>query len=197
MSGPSAEILVARLAPGRDGQLHILSPAIGYWLDPPAARSLVAPGGGLGRIERLSRRFRLIAPAGATGRVLDGIPTQRIVPVGYGDLLLALAPLGADGDLDTGSPDLAPAGSFAEAGPAVLSPTDGVFYGAPSPGAEPYVRVGHRIRLGDPVGLVEVMKTFHQLSYDGPGFPEEAEVVEVRARDGAEVRAGEVLFRFR
>jgi biotin carboxyl carrier protein len=49
------------------------------------------------------------------------------------------------------------------------------------------------VRRGDAVGLVEVMKTFNQILYDGPGFPEEAEVVEVRCEDGQEVRVGEVL----
>ena len=37
------------------------------------------------------------------------------------------------------------------------------------------------------------MKTFNQILYDGPGVPDEAEVVEVRASDAQEVAAGQVL----
>ena len=50
-----------------------------------------------------------------------------------------------------------------------------------------------RVRRGDAVGLVEVMKTFNQILYQGPGFPDQAEVVEVRLQDAEEVRAGQVL----
>jgi biotin carboxyl carrier protein len=37
------------------------------------------------------------------------------------------------------------------------------------------------------------MKTFNQIVYGGPGLPEEAEVVEIRCADGAEVSAGQTL----
>jgi len=57
----------------------------------------------------------------------------------------------------------------------------------------PFVEVGARVAAGQPVGLVEVMKTFNQIHYGGPGWPEHAEVVEVRADDGEEVSAGQVL----
>ncbi len=37
------------------------------------------------------------------------------------------------------------------------------------------------------------MKTFNQILYEGPGFPDQAEVIEIRVRDAEEVRAGQVL----
>jgi acetyl-CoA carboxylase biotin carboxyl carrier protein len=76
---------------------------------------------------------------------------------------------------------------------AIVSPTDGFFYRRPSPDAEPFVEIGARIRPGQPLGLVEVMKTFNQILYGGPGLPDEAEILEFRAGDGAEVHAGQVL----
>jgi biotin carboxyl carrier protein len=194
VSGSGEPSWIARLDTGPDGRSRLVSPTIGFWLDPPARGTLVGPGTALGRIARLSRCFDLIAPAEAQGRVLDGVPTRRVVPVGYGDLLLELAPLDAAA-LAPGFPRSGGGGGEIDAGLcAVVAPSAGVFYSAPSPGGEPYVRVGQTVRLGQPVGLVEVMKTFHQLRYVGPGLPDEARVVEVRARDGAEVRAGEVLF---
>jgi len=199
MSGIGEEVLLARVEPEPDGAQRILSPAVGWWIDPPHAGALLGAGSALGRLECLSRRFRLVAPEGAAGRVVDGARMRRIVAVEYGELLLRLAPLGT-GALDLGDAATLgrPAGAHLPKGTrAVVSPSDGVFYGAPSPGAEPYVRVGQRVHLGQPVGIVEVMKTFHQLTYVGTGFPEPAEVVEVRVRDGGEVRAGEVLFLFR
>src|SRR6185295_19175805 len=73
------------------------------------------------------------------------------------------------------------------------APTDGVFYRRPAAGVPPFVEVGSRIRSGAPVGLVEVMKTFHQIVYGGPGLPAEVEVLEIRAEDGEEVRARQPL----
>ena len=75
----------------------------------------------------------------------------------------------------------------------IVAPTDGVFYRAPSAGAAPYVAPGDRIRSGQAVGLIEVMKTFNPIAYGGPGLPDEAVVVDVLAADGVEVRAGQAL----
>ena len=75
----------------------------------------------------------------------------------------------------------------------VRSPTDGVFYRSPALDAKPYVAVGDRIKTGQPVGLIEVMKTFNPIAYGAAGLPDEAEVVEVVAADGQEVRAGQAL----
>ena len=63
----------------------------------------------------------------------------------------------------------------------------------PTPGARPFVEPGTALRAGQVVGLVEVMKTFNQILYGGAGFPERAEVVEVRCGDAQEVRAGQIL----
>ena len=76
---------------------------------------------------------------------------------------------------------------------AVTAPTDGVFYRRPAPDAAPFVEPGGRVEAGQPVGLVEVMKTFNQILYGGPGFPDSAEVLEIRAEEGAEIRSGDVL----
>jgi len=119
------------------------------------------------------------------------------VSVDYGAVLFELAPLGAAQDDDlAASSGLAGAAGHATVGQglhAIIAPTDGVFYRAASPGAAPFVAVGDRLAVGRPVGLIEVMKTFNQIVYGGPGYPPEAEVVEIRALDVGEVRAGDVL----
>ncbi len=199
MSPSEGSVLVAALAREADGSVRILSPAVGWWIDPPPPGALLGPGSPLGRLECLGRRYRLVVPPGAAGRAAGAAAGSRIIAVEFRETLVRLTPLGP-GALDLG--DEAALGRPADAHlpsglRALVSPSDGVFYGAPSPGAEPYVRVGQRVRLGQAVGTVEVMKTFHQLTYAGPGFPAAAEVVEIRGRDGGEVRAGEVLFLFR
>jgi biotin carboxyl carrier protein len=46
---------------------------------------------------------------------------------------------------------------------------------------------------GQPVGLIEVMKTFNPILYGGGELPDEAEVVALAAEDESEVRAGQPL----
>lgn len=45
-------------------------------------------------------------------------------------------------------------------GIAVKPPMEGTFYAAPSPGAEPFASAGKRVRKGEQLGSVEVMKLF-------------------------------------
>jgi biotin carboxyl carrier protein len=51
----------------------------------------------------------------------------------------------------------------------IKSPLPGTFYRRPSPDAEPYVQEGDTVAAGDVVGLVEIMKTFHEIHSDAAG----------------------------
>ena len=51
----------------------------------------------------------------------------------------------------------------------IKSPLPGTFYRRPSPEAEPYVSEGQQVGAGDVVGLVEIMKTFHEVRAPGSG----------------------------
>jgi biotin carboxyl carrier protein len=73
----------------------------------------------------------------------------------------------------------------------------GVFYNRPSPEAAPFVQAGSAVSAGNVLGLVEVMKSFNQIIYGGPGLPERGEVAQVLVSDNAEVVFGQVLFRIR
>ena len=43
------------------------------------------------------------------------------------------------------------------------------FYRQPSPEADPYVKEGDAVKEGDVVGLIEIMKTFHEIRSDADG----------------------------
>jgi len=172
----------------------VASPAVGYWLDPPRDGAWLAPGSRIGTLRRLNRDFVLVLPADASGRVVRGASAERVCAVEYAQTLFRLVPI--EGAAGTGAGDGAAAGRGADlpAGThAVVAPSDGVFYSRPGPEEAPFVEVGGRIHRGQPVGLVEVMKTFNQIVYGGPGLPEQAEVLELRCADGDEVAAGAVL----
>jgi acetyl-CoA carboxylase biotin carboxyl carrier protein len=51
----------------------------------------------------------------------------------------------------------------------VKTPLPGTFYRRPSPDAEPFVEEGDAIAAGEVVGLIEIMKTFHEIRSDTDG----------------------------
>lgn len=190
-------VLLVLIDHREDGELGVRSPGVGWWSDHPGPGEVLEAGVRIGTLARLTRRFALVLAEGASGIVVGVLPEDRAVAVEYGQLLLRLAPL-RPGGRDTHAPPGGTPGAGAPAGLAagtwaVVSPTDGVFYRRPAPDARPFVEPGTRIRAGQPLGLVEVMKTFNVIPYGGPGLPEEAEVVEVRCGDVEEVRAGQIL----
>lgn len=74
-------------------------------------------------------------------------------------------------------PPVAPAAPVASAPPEptssghdVTSPTVGVFWRAPQPGAAPFVEVGQEVAVGDTIGIVEVMKLMTNVEADVAGI---------------------------
>ena len=51
----------------------------------------------------------------------------------------------------------------------IKSPLPGTFYRRSSPEADPYVTEGDVLDAGDVVGLIEIMKTFHEVQSDAAG----------------------------
>ena len=51
----------------------------------------------------------------------------------------------------------------------IKSPFPGTFYRRPSPDADPYVSEGDSVSPGQVVGLVEIMKNFHEIQSDDGG----------------------------
>jgi len=68
------------------------------------------------------------------------------------------------------------------------SPMAGIFYRAPSPGAEPIVVVGDEIEPGQTVGLIEAMKTFNEVTAEFAG-----KVLEFYVQDSEGVREGQPI----
>ena len=54
----------------------------------------------------------------------------------------------------------------------IKSPYPGTFYRRPSPEADAYVSEGDAVKPGDVVGLVEIMKNFHEVKSDVEGVVE-------------------------
>ena len=54
-------------------------------------------------------------------------------------------------------------------GQEINAPMVGTFYSAPSPDAEPFVKVGQSVRVGDPLCIIEAMKIMNPIESDRAG----------------------------
>jgi acetyl-CoA carboxylase biotin carboxyl carrier protein len=74
----------------------------------------------------------------------------------------------------------------------IKSPIVGTFYGAPSPGAEAFVKVGSQVETGQTLCIVEAMKLMNEIESDASG-----EVIRVYVENGQPVEYGQPLFGIR
>ena len=74
----------------------------------------------------------------------------------------------------------------------VKSPIVGTFYASPSPGSEPFVKVGAFVETGQTLCIVEAMKLMNEIESDETG-----EVVRVFVEHGQPVEYGQALFGIR
>lgn len=84
----------------------------------------------------------------------------------------------------------APAAAPEPKGAEVTAPMVGVFYAAPAPGDEPFVRVGSKVKAGETLCIVEAMKVLNEVTAEADG-----EVLEICVADGDLVEFGSCLMR--
>jgi acetyl-CoA carboxylase biotin carboxyl carrier protein len=72
---------------------------------------------------------------------------------------------------------------------AVKAPIVGTFYEAPSPGAEPFVRVGDAVKPGKVLCIIESMKLMNEIEAEVSGT-----IVKRLVENGQPVEYGEVLY---
>ena len=70
----------------------------------------------------------------------------------------------------------------------IRSPLPGTFYRRPEPGAPYYKKDGDAVEPGDVIGLVEVMKTFHEVTAGVSG-----KAITFLIEDADAVMAGQVV----
>jgi acetyl-CoA carboxylase biotin carboxyl carrier protein len=71
----------------------------------------------------------------------------------------------------------------------VRSPIVGIFYRAPAPDADPYVRTGDRVSAGQPLCIIEAMKLMNEIECDVDGT-----VVKLLVENGRAVEYNQPLF---
>ena len=106
----------------------------------------------------------------------------------------AYAPAAAPQQSPAAQQPSAPSGSLAAAPQAegsknaVPSPMVGTAYGAPAPGAKPFIEVGQQVREGQTLLIIEAMKTMNQIP-----SPRSGTVTAILFEDAQPVEFGEPL----
>jgi acetyl-CoA carboxylase biotin carboxyl carrier protein len=113
---------------------------------------------------------------------------QMTAPMAMPALLPAAAPAAAQGDAAPAveAPKVEQKSKFLE----VKSPMVGTYYGAPEPGAKPYLTVGERISKGQILCIIEAMKIMNEIESEFDGV-----VKEILAQNAHPVEYGQVLLR--
>ena len=75
-------------------------------------------------------------------------------------------------------------------GKTVNAPMVGTFYRSPSPEAEPFVKPGDTVSVGDTLCIIEAMKMMNQIEAEIAGT-----IVSVECENGDAVEFGQVLFK--
>jgi len=71
----------------------------------------------------------------------------------------------------------------------IKAPMVGTYYGAPAPGAKPFVEIGSEVKAGDTLCIIEAMKMMNQIEASVSG-----KVVSILADNGEPVEFDQVLF---
>lgn len=88
-------------------------------------------------------------------------------------------------DLPGGSP-----ADEAVDGDLVTAPVVGIFYAAPSPDSDPFVRTGSTVEAGSTLCIIEAMKLMNEVTSSKAG-----KVLEILVEDGQKVEYGQPLMR--
>ncbi|UCE59751.1 MAG: hypothetical protein JSU63_20205 [Phycisphaerales bacterium] len=181
--------------------LLVTSPVVGMADGAPKDGLFLNPFDQVISMKILNERYLLRLPRDVHGRVTEVFIPNSYTPVAYGESIARLDPrvleagaggasgkaTGADASGDTEDAGLI----------SIDAPSDGIFYRRPSPDAPPYVDVGSAVTTGSMLGLVEIMKCFHQITYGGLDLPERGEIVKIFAEDASEVSFGQTLFQIK
>ena len=163
---------------------RLASPLVGWFRPALGAGDVIRAGHAIGTLDVLGSIIELVAPPAARGVVREVAPDARFA-VDFDHVLYVVDP-----DATLG---LAPAQTAATttnaSGLIFAAPTSGRFYGRSSPDKPPFVTAGSELVTGTTICLLEVMKTFHRVTYTG----ERAKVTNVLVDEGADVSAGEPL----
>ncbi|MCJ8310116.1 MAG: acetyl-CoA carboxylase biotin carboxyl carrier protein [Rhizobiaceae bacterium] len=137
----------------------------------------------LNEIELEEGEMRLRLSRGATAVAAPAVTHAVVAPPATAPAPAAPAPAAP-----AAAPAAAEAAAPSASGTPITSPMVGTAYLAPSPNANPFVKVGDKVTAGQTIMIVEAMKTMNQISATQDGV-----VASIEVDDGQPVEFGETL----
>ncbi|MFT6629070.1 MAG: acetyl-CoA carboxylase biotin carboxyl carrier protein, partial [Flavobacteriales bacterium] len=141
----------------------------------------------IGEVSILGARHELLVPESVSGRVNTLHAKERGRGREYGEALLDVQTV-----TDAGSAGIALSAEEQHAGEPYVAPMDGQFYRRPSPDELDFVSPGQAIQPGQTIGLIEVMKFFYPIVWEGT----EPRTLLSWTADEGPVESGEELLRW-
>jgi acetyl-CoA carboxylase biotin carboxyl carrier protein len=181
-------VKAARIRSTEDGLIEVRSSLVGEARGLPRVGDVIGAGSVVARVSTLGVMVDLVLPSDApTGRVHARIVGKSAhVGVGHDEVLFTYG---------TAEAVRTEAASTSSSGALVFrAPMAGRFYRKASPDKPALVEVGDIVEAGRALGLVEVMKTFHRISYGGEGMPARVRIVRALVADGEDIAQGDALF---
>jgi biotin carboxyl carrier protein len=171
-----------------EGKQVLLSPSVGRLAIVVKEGDMIKEGQVIGHVHLLNKRYQLIVPEDCYGQIAFSDQSQFMLDVEFKSIIATVNPHGikqgiADRKNRTVKKDLK--------GEAIDAPMDGMFYLSPSPDEPPFVKVGDTISPGQTVGLIEVMKCFYPIKFQGTTSKKITGIV---IKDKTPVNSGTKLF---
>ena len=134
-------------------------------------------------VERGDLKVRVARTAAAAQQVVHAAAPMMAGPMAHAAPAPAAAP-------SAGAPTMStdPAGPAPRMGEEVKSPMVGTVYLQATPGADPFVKPGDKVKAGQTLLIVEAMKTMNPIA-----APRDGKVLEVLVGDAQPVEFGEAL----
>lgn len=188
------EIAALAIHKDLDGQVEhwLAAPLVGVFRGRFTAGDLIREGQVMGELQLLGERMAVVVPRGSGGRIREILGPGA---VGYKTPILRLDDYG---QASQASHESAAGMASTQADQLVLrAPFSGRVYLRPSPSEPWFVTPGDGVQRGQVVALLEVMKTFHRVAYQGEDLPETAEVLAVLVEHEGDVDVSTPLFSFK
>jgi acetyl-CoA carboxylase biotin carboxyl carrier protein len=195
----SSEMLrLHTLVETEESQQVIAAPTVGYFSNSPRPGDILVGGSFIGRLKTLNSSYHLFLPDNVSGQVMVNEAKDFVYAVQYGQELFRLR-TGVDllSDQVEGGTAASHSGDNEdpqESGFLVKAFTNGIFYAQPSPDSPPFVSVGQEIEKGKALGLIEVMKTFNHIVFQGTGDSNTGTIKKIYVKDSQEVKQDQPLF---
>ncbi len=144
-------------------------------------------------IRKIKKLIELLESSSLTElEIIEGeesVKLSRQMQVMPANTVMAPAPAATSVAPTESKPQTESAPKANEEGNIQRSPMVGTFYNASSPEAEPYVKVGQKVKVGDTLCIVEAMKMFNQIESEFEGT-----VTKVLVENGQPIEFDEPLF---